>query len=67
MEVFWKFVTDESGQSVVEYSLLMTLIAAASVLMLTMMGLSISRVFGMNQVTVENYTTWAVEKYRTKE
>jgi Flp pilus assembly pilin Flp len=61
-----EFVKDEAGQSVVEYSLLLTLIGASSVFMMTMMGLSISRMMGMSDVTVQNYTSWAFEKFRTK-
>ncbi|MBP6822530.1 MAG: hypothetical protein KA368_13355 [Acidobacteria bacterium] len=61
-----EFIKDEAGQSVVEYSLLLTLIGASSVFMMTMMGLSISRMMGMSDVTVQNYTSWAFEKFRTK-
>lgn len=61
-----EFLEDEAGQSVVEYSLLLTLIGASSVFMMTMMGLSISRMMGMSDVTVQNYTSWAFEKFRTK-
>ena len=64
-EILTEFLEDEAGQSVVEYSLLLTLIGASSVFMLTMMGLSISRMMGMSDVTVQNYTTWAYEKFRT--
>ena len=60
-----EFIKDEAGQSVVEYSLLLTLIGASSVFMMTMMGLSISRMMGMSDVTVQNYTSWAFEKFRT--
>lgn len=61
-----EFVEDEEGQSVIEYTLLMTLIGATSVLLITMMGLSISRMMGMNDITIENYYTWAYEKFRLK-
>lgn len=64
-KILTEFLEDEAGQSVVEYSLLLTLIGASSVFMLTMMGLSISRMMGMSDVTVQNYTTWAYEKFRT--
>lgn len=64
-EILTEFLEDEAGQSVVEYSLLLTLIGASSVFMLTMMGLSISRMMGMSDVTVQNYTNWAYEKFRT--
>lgn len=65
IEFLTEFLEDEAGQSVVEYSLLLTLIGASSVFMLTMMGLSISRMMGVSDVTVQNYTTWAYEKFRT--
>ncbi len=61
------FFSDEDGQSIVEYSLLLTLIAASSVLLLTFFGLSVSRMLGMNEFTVEGYYNWAYEKYRTRE
>lgn len=64
-KILTEFLEDEAGQSVVEYSLLLTLIGASTVFMLTMMGLSISRMMGMSDVTVQNYTTWAYEKFRT--
>jgi len=60
-----EFVKDEAGQSIVEYTLLMTLIGATSVFVLTLMGVSISRMIGVN-VSVEEYTTWAYEKFKTK-
>ncbi len=65
-EFLIEFVKDEAGQSVVEYSLLLTLIGASSVFMLTMMGLSITRMMGVTDITVQNYTSWAFEKFRTK-
>lgn len=65
-EIVIEFLKDEAGQSVVEYSLLLTLIGASTVFMLTMMGLSISRMMGMSDVTVQNYTNWAYEKFKTK-
>jgi len=58
-----RFLIEEEGQSIVEYTLLMTLIAATSVILMTMMGLSIGRMFGANDVTVENYYRWAYEKF----
>jgi Flp pilus assembly pilin Flp len=66
IELLTNFLLDEAGQSIVEYTLLMTLIAATSVVLLTMMGLSISRMFGMNDITVENYYRWAFDKFSTK-
>jgi Flp pilus assembly pilin Flp len=40
-----EFLTDESGQDIVEYSLLLVLIGAAAVFILTTMGSSISNIF----------------------
>ena len=65
-EFLIEFVKDEAGQSLIEYSLLLTLIGASSVFMLTMMGLSITRMMGVNDITVQNYTKWAFEKFQTK-
>lgn len=65
-QLLLEFLKEEAGQSVVEYSLLLTLIGASSVFVMTMLGLSISRMIGMSDVTVENYTNWAFEKFRTK-
>jgi Flp pilus assembly pilin Flp len=59
------FLLDESGQSVVEYTLLLTLIGATTVFMLTLMGLSLSQTLGV-QVTWDGYTQWAYEKFSTK-
>ena len=42
-EFLIEFLKDDAGQSIVEYSLLLTLIGASTVFMLTLMGLSISR------------------------
>ena len=39
------FLKDEEGQDVVEYSLLLVLIAAASIFVLTAMGSSIGQIF----------------------
>lgn len=65
-KILTEFIDDEAGQSVVEYSLLLTLIGASTVLVMTMMGLSISRMLGRDTVTVDNYTHWAYEKSKTK-
>jgi len=62
-----KFLKDEGGQSIIEYSLLMVLIAASTMVLLTMWGISIRRMVGMNDFTVESYSQWAYEKYRSKE
>jgi len=59
------FLLDESGQSAVEYTLLFTLIGATTVFMLTLMGLSVSQMIGV-QVTWDGYTQWAYEKFSTK-
>ncbi|MGH9855235.1 MAG: Flp family type IVb pilin [Blastocatellia bacterium] len=59
------FLRDEEGQSVVEYTLLFTLIGATTVFILTLMGLSISQVVGIH-VTWDSYTDWAYEKFGTK-
>ena len=40
-----QFLKDESGQDIVEYSLLLVLIGAAAVLVLTGMGTSIGNIF----------------------
>ena len=39
------FIIDEQGQDIVEYSLLLVLIGAASLFILTAMGTSISQIF----------------------
>ncbi len=65
-EFLIEFLKDEAGQSIVEYSLLLTLIGASTVFMLTVMGMSISRMVGMSDITVQNYTNWAYEKFRVK-
>jgi pilus assembly protein Flp/PilA len=40
-----QFLKDESGQDIVEYSLLLVLIGAAAIFVLTTMGGSISNIF----------------------
>lgn len=40
-----QFLTDERGQDVVEYSLLLVLIGAAALFVLSSMGFSISSIF----------------------
>lgn len=40
-----QFISDESGQDIVEYSLLLVLIGAAAIFLLTAMGQSISQIF----------------------
>lgn len=39
------FLADESGQDIVEYSLLLVLVAAGALFVLTSMGTSISSIF----------------------
>lgn len=41
----FNFIRDEQGQDIVEYSLLLVLIAAAAIFLLTSMGASISQIF----------------------
>lgn len=41
-----EFLRDESGQDLVEYSLLLTLVGAASLIVLSAMGVSINKIFG---------------------
>jgi pilus assembly protein Flp/PilA len=43
--MFNQFLKDESGQDIVEYSLLLVLIGAAAIIILATMGTSISNVF----------------------
>lgn len=50
MKFIRNFINDEQGQDMVEYTLLLVLIAAASMLVLTGLGQSIAGVFGkLNQ------------------
>lgn len=44
-ELMRKFIRDEAGQDIVEYSLLLVLIGAAAIFILTAMGTSISSIF----------------------
>ncbi len=60
-----EFLLDETGQSIVEYTLLLTLIGATTVFMITLMGLSIGQMVGIH-VTWDSYTEWAYEKFSTK-
>ena len=43
--MFRNFIKDESGQDIVEYSLLLVLIGAAALFVLSSMGVSISQIF----------------------
>ena len=53
-----KFITDERGQDVVEYSLLLVLIGATALFVLTAMGASISQIFAKinNRLSTANAT-----------
>ena len=55
------FITDEAGQSVVEYSLLLTMIGVSTVFMATIMGISVSRIVGISTLTVEHYNELTVD------
>ncbi|MBK9314773.1 MAG: Flp family type IVb pilin [Acidobacteria bacterium] len=66
IEKLIEFIKEEEGQSVVEYSLLLTLIGASTVFMLTLLGFSVSRAIGMQDITVEQYTRWAFEKFSAR-
>ena len=48
-----QFLKDESGQDIVEYSLLLVLIGAAAVLVLTGMGASIKSIFGKIEASLK--------------
>jgi len=48
------FLRDEHGQDIVEYSLLLVLIGAASVFVLTSMGASITSIFSKIGSRLEN-------------
>ena len=49
-----QFINDESGQDIVEYSLLLVLIGAAAILILTGMGTSIRDIFTKIKTTLDN-------------
>ncbi len=57
-----EFVKDEAGQDIVEYSLLLTLIGATSVFVLTMMGLSVSRLLGGENAFIRGYSNLNLEE-----
>jgi pilus assembly protein Flp/PilA len=48
-----QFIKDESGQDIVEYSLLLVLIGAAAILILTTMGQSITKIFTTIKATLD--------------
>lgn len=60
-----EFVRDEAGQDIVEYSLLLTLIGATSVFVLTMMGLSVSRLLGGENAFIRGYSNLSLEESNT--
>ena len=62
---FVEFVRDEAGQDIVEYSLLLTLIGMTSVFVLTMMGLSISRLLGGENAFIRGYSNLEVDQSQT--
>ncbi len=43
--MFWKFLKDQSGQDLVEYSLLLVLVGFVAVVVLTAMGQSVGSIF----------------------
>jgi Flp pilus assembly pilin Flp len=59
------FLLEEQGQSVMEYTLLITLIGATGVFIMTILGMSISQMAGV-QVSWDSYREWAYEKFSTK-
>ena len=44
-KILQNFISEEEGQDIVEYSLLLVLIGAAAIFVLTTMGTSISSIF----------------------
>lgn len=48
------FITDEQGQDIVEYSLLLVLIGAAALFVLTAMGTSITAIFSKINTRLSN-------------
>ena len=52
-----QFMNDESGQDIVEYSLLLVLIGAAAILILTGMGASITSIFTKIKATLDTAET----------
>ena len=53
-----KFIMEEQGQDIVEYSLLLVLIGATALFVLTAMGTSISQIFAKinNRLSTANAT-----------
>ncbi len=64
-KIFVEFVRDEAGQDIVEYSLLLTLIGMTSVFVLTMMGLSVSRLLGGENAFIRGYSNLSVDTSNT--
>jgi Flp pilus assembly pilin Flp len=52
---------EEEGQSVVEYSLLLTMMAASLVLVATFMGVSLLRVVETASMVVDGSTLWTTK------
>ena len=52
-----QFLKDESGQDIVEYSLLLVLIGAVAVLILTGMGTSITGIFSKIATSLDTANT----------
>ncbi len=51
-----KFLKDEKGQGMVEYILIVALIAVAAIVMVRLFGTKISQAFQRQATTVENNT-----------
>lgn len=49
-----RFVREEEGQDLIEYSLLCALIAVASIFAMQQLGLSISAIFGRVKTALDN-------------
>ena len=49
-----QFITDEGGQDIVEYALLLTLISAAAITVLTYLGQSISGILTKTSERITN-------------
>ena len=52
---------EEEGQSVVEYSLLLTMMAASLVLVATLLGVSLLRVVEAASVAIDGSTRWTMK------
>ena len=54
--MFRRFLKDENGQGMVEYILIVALIAVAAIVMVRLFGTKISQAFQRQATTVENNT-----------